>query len=43
MKYRVRTFVWGDESTFTGEFLSNNIHGKGAYKWAYERYRRLER
>ena len=26
-------FVWGDGSTYNGEFLENNIHGNGKYVW----------
>lgn len=27
-------FLWSDNSSYTGEFKDNNIHGKGLYKWA---------
>ena len=26
-------FIWNDGSSYIGEFLENNIHGKGKYIW----------
>jgi hypothetical protein len=30
-------FTWGDGSRYEGEFVHNNIHGKGVYKWGDDR------
>ena len=30
-------FTWGDGSRYEGDFVHNNIHGKGTYKWGDDR------
>ena len=26
-------FIWADGSVYEGDFLDNNLHGKGVYNW----------
>jgi hypothetical protein len=33
MKNGRGTFIWGDGSSYNGEFYKNDIHGRGVYKW----------
>ena len=27
-------FVWSDKSEYEGDFVNNNLQGKGYYKWS---------
>jgi hypothetical protein len=33
MKHGIGIFVWADDAIYKGQFLNNNIHGEGIYKY----------